>query len=137
LCPQSLTGCQPHRHRTSAFDDVIVRDDVARGIPDEARARLRWAALVLGVRGIERGAPRHDLHDGRGDPLEQLDRRPLELGQAAARRDRARGRGREQQAVDIGLADIDPEHDQQRNNKKLREAVAHRRPLSWVMVLSA
>jgi len=60
--------------------------------------------------------------------LEDFNRRALDLGQAAARFDRARRRRRKQQAVDIGLREIDREDDQKHTNHDLREAVAHRRP---------
>ncbi len=108
LRAQHLAGCEPDRDRVGAFDDMIVGDDVAGLVPDEAGAGLRGHAFGLGVRAASSAAPRaDDLHDGRRDALEQFDGRALELGQVAARLDRARGRGREEQPVDIGLRDID------------------------------
>ena len=91
-----------------------------------------WAAPFSpsDLRGVERaGARADDLHDGRRGALEQLDRRAFDVGERAARLDRARGRGRKQQPVEIGLRDVDAHDDQQRNNHDLRQTVAHRRPL--------
>ena len=111
-----------------AFDHVIVGDDMAGGIPDEAGARLRAAVLAFGLRGVERaGAGAHDLDDRWRCALEQFDRRAFDVGERAARLDRARGRGRKQQAIEIGLRDVDAHDEQQRCNHDPRQSIAHRR----------
>ena len=123
---QHLPGGKPNREAADAFDHVIVGDDMPGSIPKEARARLRRAILSLGC--FERAGASHHLHHGWRCVLEDLDRCAFDVGQAAARLDRARRRGGKHPAIDVGLREINSEHNEKYGNHYSREAVAHRRP---------
>ena len=126
---QHLAGCESHGQRAGALDDVVVGDDVAGGVPDEARPGFAGAVLALGLRGLERAGAADDLHHGRRRALEQLDSGALELGEGAARRDRARRRRRVQQPVEIGLCEVGADDEHHGENGNPGEAVVHRRSL--------
>jgi hypothetical protein len=86
-------------------------------------------ALPFSPSDCERaGAGAHDLYDRWRRALEQLDRRAFDVGESAARLDRARGRRRKQQAIEIGLRDVDAHDEQQRYNHDPRQSIAHRGP---------
>jgi hypothetical protein len=77
------------------------------------------------LRRLESGGVRYHLYDRRRDLLKQRDGRALDVRKIAARLDRARRGSREQESVDIGLADIDAEDDKKRNQHDPSKPVAH------------
>ena len=58
--------------------------------------------------------------------LEQLDGRALQVGEAAARLDCARGRGRIEQAINIGLCDIGADCEEEYGNDNPGDALVNR-----------
>src|SRR5262249_56604426 len=91
-----LARGEPDRERVCALDDMVVGDDVAGLVPDEAGAALHRLLLAARWPGIARtpGAEANDLNHRRRHALEDGDGRAFIVGEIATRLDRPRrGRG--------------------------------------------
>ena len=103
---------------------MVIGDDVTRLVPPESRSGLSGPFALALQRLGGRVAGDH-LDHRRGIALEQLDARAFEIREIAAGLHRARGRRGKQQTVDIGLRDVDPQHDHKRDDDNSAHAVAH------------
>ena len=111
---------------------MIIRDDVPGGVPDDPRPGLHRALHRFELKDPAPGLGRENMHDrGRGR-LEQLDRRFLVLGEAAARRDRARLGRRRPQRDGVGL-----EHPYGRQNERPEDRDAQQEVCSHAVPILA
>ena len=128
---------QPRSDPAGAADHVIVGDDVPGRVPHDPRPGLHGALLRLELKDAALGRRREDMHDrGRGR-LEQVDRRGLVLGEAAARRDGARLGGRPPQRHRVGLQDPDRRQNQRPEDREAQQEIcSHAIPIRLVSVLA-
>ena len=124
---QHLARCEPDCELVRAFNHMIIGDDVAGLVPNEARTGLGGRAFGLGRRRLEPACAPDHLHHGRRYALEQFDGGAFEVGQIPARLYGPRRRGRIEEPVEIRLRDIDAKHDQKRERRNLlkRWSIAH------------
>ena len=121
-----LVSRQPHSDRIRSGDHVVVGDDVAGFVPDDAGAGLNADDFIaLGIDLLSATGAAHHLYDRWRGIIENLDRRALHFGKAAARLDWARRRCRKEVIVDIGAKEQCREQDQHSRQQHALESVFH------------